>query len=167
MNQVVFGLDQSSNEELFEEDYKEIFSDSAGCPSWLEAPRGLRLIDKHSNTSTTQGGRQGSPRGQGMRHYPDAPQAAGDFATVVFGAGKNPPRPVDVEGAAGHASWVTSQKGLGTTVGQHFRQQAKLRERARGFLERARKQLRGSPKAEEEIPSWAKRSGRRSKACPV
>lgn len=145
---VAFGKDFSGPGEA-EEEFLNVFRDSAGCPSWFEKEASLKVATPRP-TSTVLGGHEDPPKGTGLRQYPDAPLAIGDFSSVVYSAHKPLAcKLVESEGAAGAPSWVVQPRGLSTTAQHHSRQQSKLRQRSRHFLQRAQAHVDARAQAEQ------------------
>eukprot|EP00932_Pfiesteria_piscicida_P001526 SRR837773.11486.p3 GENE.SRR837773.11486~~SRR837773.11486.p3 ORF type:complete len:180 (-),score=54.45 SRR837773.11486:26-487(-) len=127
-----------SGDGAFDEDYKNMYNEAAGCPSWVERPSGLRTTaGSYRRTSLT--GKDEGPQRRGLRQFDNTAQGGGEFAAVVFGTAEARAKGSRVapEGAAGQPSWVTRQRGTLSYDRQHRKYQAFLRGKARAFLERA------------------------------
>jgi len=135
---VVFGRDvDGSGEEQFDEEYKHMYSDAAGCPSRVERPKGLKT-SPCGYMSTSLAGQDDVTSKRGLKHFSSANTTGNEFASVVFGVQSNGSARTAPEGAAGQPSWATQSRGTLSYDRQHRKYQAFLRVKARDFLERAR-----------------------------
>jgi len=149
VDNLVFGRDfDRSGEHQFAEEYKSMFTDAAGCPSWVERPRGLRSSHQsHPFTSlmgasrevgmlgcqdgcAADGAAEGIPGAASARRLPkQRHRGAGldseDFASIVFGSD------------SGKAERPPKSQSLSGRETRHKRYQAYLRSKARDFLRRA------------------------------